>query len=108
MLARVDQRDPCPSGRDDPLARDDERVTTRHVAQRPLGLVIEDGRRHPLAVGRLFLNRRERAKLLSVRIKLVNQQLDAERRSKLPAEIEDLRRVVHRATPSLDFGFFRG
>jgi hypothetical protein len=34
--------------------------------------------------------------------------LDAERRSKLPAEIEDLRRVAHRATPSLDFGFFRG
>jgi len=36
------------------------------------------------------------------------EQLDEERRSKLPAEIEDLRRVVHRKTPSLDFGFFRG
>jgi hypothetical protein len=34
--------------------------------------------------------------------------LDAERRSKLPAEIDDLRRVALRRAPSLDFGFFRG
>jgi hypothetical protein len=34
--------------------------------------------------------------------------LDLERLSKLPAEIEDLRRVVRRVTPSLDFGFYRG
>ena len=35
-------------------------------------------------------------------------RLDAERRSKLPAEIEDLRRIAHRSAPSLDFGVFRG
>jgi hypothetical protein len=34
-------------------------------------------------------------------------RLHAERLSKLPAEIEDLRRVVHREAPSLDWGFFR-
>jgi hypothetical protein len=34
--------------------------------------------------------------------------LDAERRSKLPAEIDDLRRLVERSAPSLDFGFYRG
>lgn len=34
--------------------------------------------------------------------------LDSERRSKLPAEIGDLRRLVARDAPSLDFGFFRG
>jgi hypothetical protein len=33
--------------------------------------------------------------------------LREERLSKLPAEIEDLRRVVHREGPSLDWGFFR-
>jgi len=35
-------------------------------------------------------------------------RLDDARLSKLPAEIEDLRRVVHRETPDLDFGFYRG
>jgi hypothetical protein len=34
--------------------------------------------------------------------------LDAERRSKIPAEIDDLRRLVDRSAPSLDFGFYRG
>jgi hypothetical protein len=34
--------------------------------------------------------------------------LDAERRSKLPAEIDDLRRLAERGAPSLDFGFYRG
>jgi hypothetical protein len=34
-------------------------------------------------------------------------RLHAERLSKLPAEIEDLRRVVHREAASLDWGFFR-
>jgi hypothetical protein len=34
--------------------------------------------------------------------------LDAERRSKIPAEIDDLRRLVDRSVPSLDFGFYRG
>jgi hypothetical protein len=35
-------------------------------------------------------------------------RLDDARLSKLPAEIEDLRRVAHRETPDLDFGFYRG
>jgi hypothetical protein len=34
--------------------------------------------------------------------------LDDSRLSKLPAEIDDLRRVVHREAPELDFGFYRG
>ena len=34
--------------------------------------------------------------------------LDAERRSKLPAEIDDLRRLAERTAPSLDFNFYRG
>jgi hypothetical protein len=34
--------------------------------------------------------------------------LDAERRSKIPAEIDDLRRLVERGAASLDFHFYRG
>jgi hypothetical protein len=36
------------------------------------------------------------------------ERLDGSRLSKLPAEIEDLRRVVHREAPDLDWGFYRG
>lgn len=36
------------------------------------------------------------------------ERLDDSRLSKLPAEIEDLRRVVHRDEPDLDWGFYRG
>lgn len=36
------------------------------------------------------------------------ERLDGSRLSKLPAEIEDLRRVVHREAPDLDWWFYRG
>ena len=36
------------------------------------------------------------------------ERLDGARLSKLPAEIDDLRRVVLREAPNLDWWFYRG